>query len=423
MKFRKQQLAGGLRLITAPRDGESVTVVVVFGAGSKHEAKDINGISHFLEHELFRGTKRWPKSADIALAIEGAGGVNNAFTDRELTAYFVTLPARKIELAFGILSDMALHPLFDEADLAIEKGAVIQELARYADMPSHVVVDLWSTVLYGDQPAGRPIGGTVDTVKSLSREKLVQYIEQFYVAENTVIIVAGNFDQRRVTSLTEKCFGSLRTGRIPARPNVTHDYQKRHRINIVTRKTDQTQAIIGFYGYPFSHPDRYVADLLAMILGGGMSSRLFRKVRDEKGLAYHVGADSENETDTGFFVAEGGFENTKLEEALDIIVREYATLTKELVSRSELERAKSYYKGRVSLGLESTLNAAVFLGEQETLTGTIMNVHERFKVINAVTSDDIRRVAQDLFHPERLHLALVGPFDSETPFERLIERF
>lgn len=423
MKFRTTRLSNNLRLITVPRESEAVSLVVFVGTGSCFEEKHINGISHFLEHELFKGTEGYPKSLDIALAVEGAGGVNNAFTDRELTGYFITLPHQKTELAFDILSDMMLRPLFDAHDLEREKSVVLQELARYRDMPQAVAEDLWYHLLYGGQAAGRPIGGMPKTVQALDRTKLIHYIERYYVTGNMVVVAVGNLTHQKIVRFGERYFGSLPKGPRRKKPRAVEFARSENRLSIRYKDTDQTHLITGFYGCSLSDPDRYAADLLATILGEGMSSRLFVKVRDEKGLAYHVSAESDNETDTGTFRVQGGFDNEKAEEALAIILEELGRMKRESVPDSELDRAKSYHKGRISLGLESALNTAMFFGDQELLTGKIETVRERFRHLDAVTREDIKRVARKLFRSERLYLALVGPFRKKAKFQNVLSRF
>ena len=419
--FHKTVLKNGLRIITVlQKNTQAVTVLVLVGTGSKYEKKEINGISHFLEHMYFKGTKKRPSATVIAETLDKVGGIYNAFTSEEYTGYFAKVAAQHFELALGWVSDIFLNSLLPEKEIEKEKGVIIEEINMIYDNPMSYVQTLWPKLLYGDQPAGWDVAGTKETVSKMTREKLIDYTEKQYVASNTIVSIAGNFNEPLAIKKVKEFFSKIKTTKPIKKPRVIEQQQKPNLL-LHFRETDQTHLCLGVRAFDLFHPKRYVQDLLSVILGGMMSSRLFEKIRAELGIAYYINTNSEANPDTGFLFTQTGIDNKNVEKGILTILKEYKKISQERVPVSELKKAKDYLKGKTTLLLESSDAQASFYTGQELLEKKILTPEEIFKKIDQVSQDDILKVAKDIFQPQKLNLALIGPFKDKKTFEKLLK--
>lgn len=412
--FRKTTLKNGLRIITVPqKNTQAVTVLVLVGTGSKYERKEISGISHFLEHMYFKGTKKRPSTMAIAETLDKVGGIYNAFTSEEYTGYFAKVDNLHLDLALDWVSDIYLNSLLPEKEIKKEKGIIIEEINMRCDHPMTYVGVLWTKLLYGDQPAGWDIAGTKESVAKISHQDLIRYRKSQYVAPNTILCIAGNIPQSNIISKIKKYFSKIDTHQPKDKPKVI-EKQTKPQLLLHTRKTDQTHLCLGVRSFNLFHPQRYTQELLGIILGGMMSSRLFIKVREKLGIAYYVSTSATADTDTGFLVTQAGVDNDKIEIGILAILKEYKKISKEKVSQKELKKAKDNVKGKMALILETSDAQASFYGLQELLKKEILTPEQISKKIDKITESDILKVAKDIFQPHKLNLALIGPF---TPLE------
>jgi len=419
--YKKHTLSNGLRVILAPMEGaKSVTVLVLVGTGSKYETKEINGISHFLEHMFFKGTKKRPTTRDISSVLDEIGGSYNAFTDKEMTGYWAKVDAKHAELALDWVSDIFLNSKIEAAEIEKEKGTIVEEINMYLDTPMRYVSDLWERLLYGDQPAGWMISGEKEIIKKLKREQFSRYFKSQYVAKNTILLICGNPGSiEKLKPSVKNYFSGIKKGKFKNKLKVA-EQQKEPGTLIHFKETDQTHLILGCRGYNLFDKDRYVASLLATILGGFMSSRLWIEVREKRGLAYYVRAMNESSTDTGCLIANAGVDNSRVEEAIKVILEEFKKVKEEKISEEEIKKGKDHIRGATMLALESSDEVASYLGMQEVLKKEILLPEEFFKRIDKISAADLQRVARDIFRPEKLNLALIGPFKEKEKFERLL---
>ena len=419
--FKKTTLKNGLRIITVPqKNTQAVTILVLVGTGSKYETKQENGISHFLEHMYFKGTKKRPSTLAIAETLDKVGGIYNAFTGQEFTGYFAKVPTSRFELALDWVSDIFLNSLLPEREIEKEKGVIIEEINMYYDHPMSYVGILWPKLLYGDQPAGWEIAGTKETVAKLNREKLLNYMKSQYVASNTIVAVAGNINEKKVISLVERYFAKIGIQKPKGKPPVL-EKQNKPQVLLHFRETDQTHLALGVRGYNLFHPKRYAQTILGVLLGGMMSSRLFEEVRTKLGIAYYIKTDIDSNPDTGYLVTFAGIDNKKVEKGILAILKEYKKISQKKVGEKELKKAKEFLKGKITLELEASEAQASFYADQELLERKILTPKEIFKKIDEISQKDILKVAQAIFKPEKLNLALIGPFKGKSKFEKLLK--
>jgi len=419
--FKKTTLKNGLRIITVPqKNTQSLTVLVLVGTGSKYEKKEISGISHFLEHMYFKGTKKRPSTIAITETLDKVGGIYNAFTAEEYTGYFAKVAASHFDLSLDWVSDIFLNSTLPEKEVEKEKGVIVEEINMIYDNPISYVQTLWPKLLYGDQPAGWDIAGTKGSVSNINRELLVNYMKSQYVASNTIISVAGKIEENSVIKKIKKCFSKIKTTKPKKKAKILEEQEKPEAL-LRFRQTDQTHLCLGVRALNLFHPKRYVQELLAVILGGMMSSRLFEEIRSKLGIAYYINTSSETNPDTGFLFTQAGLDNKNVEKGILTILKEYKKISQKMVSFSELKKAKDYLKGKTTLLLESSDAQASFYAGQELLEKKILTPKEIFAKINKVTQDDILEVAKEIFKPEKLNLALIGPFKDKERFQRLLK--
>ncbi|MEK7635627.1 MAG: pitrilysin family protein [Patescibacteria group bacterium] len=419
--FNKIVLENGLRIITAPKlDSLATTVLVLVEAGSKYETKEINGLSHFLEHMCFKGTEKRPRSIDIASELDAVGAVSNAFTSQEYTGYFAKAEPKYFDSILDIVSDIYLHPVFETKEIDKERGVIIEEINMYEDLPMRRVHELFSTLLYGDQPAGWDIAGRKEVIQKLNRDDFIKYQQNHYLANSTLVVVAGNFDEKEAIEKIKNSFSSIKISE-KTQKIATKEHQEKPEIVLKQKDSDQTHLVLGVRVYDIFDKRKYALEVLGEILGGGMSSRLFQKIREEMGAAYYVGADSDLYTDHGYLAASAGIDHNKIESVLEAILEEFHKIAREPVEKKELQRVKDRIIGHLFLSLETSNQLANFFGGQEILTRQIISPDEISKKIQAVTAEEITAVAADIFKNNRLNLAIIGPFEDKTQFENIFK--
>lgn len=399
----------------------SVTVLVLVGTGSKYETKEINGISHFLEHMFFKGTKKRPTTTEIASDLDAVGGSYNAFTSKEFTGYWTKVDAKHLDLALDWVADIFLNSKLDETEIEREKGVIIEEINMYLDTPITNICNVWEQLLYGDQPAGWLTVGEKEIIRGLKREQFLKYLNSQYVAKNTLVVIGGNFGgDLNLKKKIQNYFKTIKRGNFKSKLKVK-EFQKNPEVKLSFKETDQSHLILGVRSYNIFQKERFATALLATILGGYMSSRLWIEVRERRGLAYYVRAVNEAYTDSGYLGANAGIDNQRVEEAIKVIVSQFKKIREKRIPESEIKKAKDHIKGATLLALESSDEVASYLAGQEILKKEILTPEQFFGKINKVTAADLQRVAQDIFQPAKLNLALIGPFKGKEKFERLLK--
>ncbi len=420
MKSKKFTLKNGLRVLFVPMaDNPTVTALVLVAAGSENENAANNGVAHFLEHMCFKGTTRRPKSLDIARELEDLGAASNAFTGRTLTGYYAKAAARQAHKIFDIVSDLYKNPLLPESEIEKEKGVIVEEIHMYDDMPRSQVEDLWATLLYGNSPQGRTIAGTEAGVRALTRNDLVTFRDAHYQPGQTVVVVAGSFDEKVMRKDIETMFGDLKERKVTRTKKQTVPLTDK-RMTVLEKKSEQTHIILGVPSYHARHRYEPAIAMLANVLGGGMSSRLFEKVREEMGAAYYVYASTNAQPTYGNFTLHAGAHNDRVEEVVRALAHEALRIAREGVGEEELKKAKNHVSGLILLGLESSDDLAEYYGMQEVHGFPLQTPSERIRTLRAVTASDLQRVAKLLFVPDRFRLALVGPKPTFTDLATLI---
>jgi len=418
--FEKTVLPNGLRAVTAPMpQAKSVACFVMLAAGSRYETRETNGIAHFAEHMFFKGTERRPTARDIAGEIDSIGGEFNAFTGKEYTGYYVKCAAEHRDTALDVLVDMLRNSKFDPEEIEREKGVIVEEMNMYYDTPRDYLEGVYDELLYDDTPLGWDIIGKKETVRSAERETFLDYLDHWYRAPRMVAGIAGAVGDDIVPRL-EELLGDVPNGAKGSPPPVEWK-QDRAQVKVHTKQSDQAHIRVGVHSYPINHPDRYALGLLATVLGGGMSSRLFTEVRERRGLAYYVYGYNMGYTDTGTLYAQGGVDIKRIDEAVKTIVAEFGRIAAEPVEGDELEKARNFAKGRLVLSLEDPKGTIMFGLRSEVLEGTLREPDDVLAGYDAVTIEDIQRIAQDIVRENRLNLAVIGPFDDPGRFEKQLE--
>ena len=418
--FKKTKLKNGLRVVAVPmKNAKSVTVLVLVGTGSKYETKDINGISHFLEHMFFKGTKKRPTTLKISETLDMIGGQYNAFTSKETTGFWAKVDKKHTDVALDWISDMFLNAKFEAGEIDREKGVVIEELNMYLDTPTSYVSELFEDLLYKDQPAGWRIVGEKENIMAFTREKVADYYRTHYSNENTVICIAGDIDTAQIAKKIEKYFGPSKNQE--AMPKLAvKEFQSKPEVLLHHKKTDQTHFCLGVRAYDMFDKRRHTLTLMSVILGGNMSSRLFISVRERNGLGYYVHTSVDATTDTGYLVTQSGIKNDSLEKAVGLVLDEYRDLRNKKITPKELKKAKDFVRGSMSLSLDSSDAQASFYANQEVMGKELLTPEEKMKLIDKVTVNDIKKVAEDIFKNERLNLSVIGPFE-ETEKAKLLK--
>lgn len=423
MKIEKFKLDNGLRVVVVPIENlESATLTVWVKTGSRHENEKNAGVSHFLEHMVFKGGKKRPSTKKIAEAVDNIGAEFNAATYKEWTNFYIKARADNMRIAFDVLSDMVLDPILDAAEIEKEKGVILQELKMYEDNPRRHVWDIFQGIMFNGSTLGWETIGTKKSVSEMKREDFVEYRRNQYNASTMVLTIAGGVNVAEVKKLAQEYFSGLAK---------TSDYEtfktfglstSEKSVVLLTQKREQTNFVVGFPGVKIGHPDRFIISVLRSILSGGMSSRLFTQVRERRGLAYSVFADSEYFIDAGYFSAYAGVDPKKVKSAIKVILKELYKLTtdKHGITNAELKKAKEYLKGHIALGLEDSSAINDFVGMDELFMNEVFTPEQIYKEIDVVTIEDVVRVASELFQKDKVRLAIIGPHKSEAVFDKLL---
>jgi predicted Zn-dependent peptidase len=390
----------------------------MLAAGSRYEAPEASGIAHFSEHMFFKGTERRPAARDISAEIDAIGGEFNAFTGKEYTGYYVRCATEYRDVALDVLVDMLRHAKFDPEEIEREKGVILEEMNMYVDTPRDYISRVYDQLVYDDQPLGRNILGTKETIQAATRDTFRDYVGHWYTPERIVVGLAGNLGAGPVEKIAE-LLGDLPASTTGDPPPSTFAFNGRVRVH--EKASDQAHLCLGVTGYEIAHPDRYVVELLRTVLGGGMSSRLFTEVRERRGLAYYVFALNQAYTDSGTLYSQAGVDLKRVDEAVTTILAELRHIATEPVPADELEKARSYAKGRFVLSLESPQGTNMFGLRREVLEGRATEPAEVLAELDKVTAEDVLRVGQSLIREDSLRLALIGPFDDAERFKSLLD--
>lgn len=417
---KKITFSNGLRLITVNKpDSLATTILILVEAGSEYETKKINGISHFLEHMCFKGTKNRPKPGIVAEELDALGAEYNAFTSQEYTGYWAKIQNNKINEAIEIVSDLYLNPIFNPQEIEKERGVIIEEINMYEDIPMRKVHDLFLNLLYGDQPAGWDIAGQKETIKKIKREDFVIYRSKHYVPSKTIIVVAGKINSAEIYKKIKNIFDKIPYQKKFLKTK-TIWHQNKPKAATKFKESDQDHLILGVHTFDIKNPKKYALQVLSNILGGGMSSRLFKKIREELGAAYYIKSEIDLFLDHGYLAISAGVDRSKIQLVIKNILKELNHLKKEVVPENELEKAKNHIIGNFILSLETSDELSAFYGINELLLKKITNPEQIIKKIQKVKAEEIKELAQKLFKDKYLNLAIIGPYQNPKEFQKIL---
>lgn len=420
MHYEKKVFKNGLRCIVAPMpDTEAVTLWVLFGTGSKYENKKINGISHFLEHLFFKGTKKRSRPGQIWQELDRTGSQKNAFTSKEFTGYYVKSASKFFDISLDVVSDILLNPLFKKEEIEKERGVILQEISMYEDDPRRQAYEILEELLYGDCPAGWDTAGYPDTVKNITRDDILRYRNSHYFSSNAVVVVAGNILKDKVFAQVEKAFARMQDGKKVEKSKVI-ERQSSPQILFKKKDADQTHVRIASRTFPMYDDRRFALMILQTILGGNSSSRLWTEIREKAGLSYYVSAGAEHYTDTGYLVTSAGVPHESLPKAVKSVVKILKDIKTKGVSEREVKFAKEFIHGSMPLAFESTDEVATFLASQELFYGKIMLPDEILEKIDKVKISDIIKIAREIFTPKKINMAAIGPHDDKKEYEKIL---
>lgn len=418
IQHKKRQLPNGLNIFTLHvPDSQSVLFTILVKVGSRYENPKISGISHFLEHVFFKGSQNYPEPTSISTLVDSIGGDFNAFTSKEATEYFIKAESKHFATIFDVLSDMVLNPLFKEEEIEKEKGVIIEEINLYQDNPGVQVETELEKEMWPSSQLGCEILGTKETVRNMTRKQIFDYKEKFYVPENILLGISGNFDERILAKKLKETWGRLPKKAAPALKKLT-DGQTKPALRIDNKKTQQAHMAIGFKSYPHDHKNNIPAYLLANILGGNMSSRLFVNIREQKGLAYYVNASNSTYFHTGNFTIHAGLQIEKAKEAMIEILAEIRKVKSDLITEQELRRAKDFVRGKIALALEDNHKKLDWVMERFAYTKKEKTLDEFYDILEKTTAKDLNKIANEIFQNKRMNLALIGPFKNKKEFEK-----
>jgi predicted Zn-dependent peptidase len=418
--YQETKLENGLRIVTSTIPSDSITLLVLVGAGSRYEELEISGISHFIEHMFFKGASRFKNTKEVSEAIDGVGGQFNAFTGKEYAGYYVKLAKDNKEVAFDVISDMLINPSFDKIEIDKERGVIMEELNMYQDTPMYQIGWDFEKIMFGDQPMGRDQIGTKDLIRGVTQAQFMQYHDELYSSDNTVISVAGNITHQEILDLVNKYF-QFKITKKKRTWAPFEGYSSEKKVVMQEKKTEQAHLVIGFPGYHTGHPDFFAQKLLSIVLGGNMSSRMFLNVREAQGLCYYIHTTTDDYTDCGHFSTNAGVDVNRIDQAVISIIAEYKKLKENpMIEEKELQKAKSYLYGKLVINLEDSQEVAHLLGKQTLLNEGIKTLDMIQELVNKVTLQDVARVAQDIFKEEKMKLAFIGPERTEESFEKLM---
>ena len=427
MDYKKTTLNNGLRVITIPMPSlESVTVTVWIKTGSRNENSKNSGVSHFLEHMFFKGTTNRPTAKQIAEEIDSIGGIQNAGTAKEYTEYYIKCRADKVETAFNLLSDMTLNSLLDATEIEREKGTIIEEIRMYEDTPMINIGEVFEGLIYSGHTLEMDIAGTEKTVGGMKRNDFIDYRKSFYTAENMILTVAGGVTEKESLDLANKYFEKLPTSKVIDLDNKFKVSQSAPKVKLHSKKKEQAHIILGYIADGKNYKNKYAQTILSTILGGGSSSRMFTEVRERRGLAYSIRTSMDRYTDIGYLGTYAGLDTKRAEEAVKVMLDEHQKIanspmrSSSAITTQELTKSKEYLKGHLALALEDTSDVSSFFGDQELFSDEVLTPEEVFKKIDKVTMDEVNFEAKRLFVPERVNLAIIGPYENDNEFVKIL---
>src|SRR3990167_5711157 len=424
MDYKLTALKNGLRVITVPIPTlESAAVTLWVGVGSRFEEEKQAGVSHFLEHMVFKGSKKFPSARAVSLAVDSIGAESNAGTSHEWTDFYIKSQASQVERSFEILTDIVLNPLLKLPDIKREKGVILEEISMHKDNPMERIGDIFTNLTFAGNSLGRDIIGSVDTVKSISKDDFENYRQLHYKAKNMVLTVSGNIHEDKIIHIADKYFGALESGTKEEAKKFTPSIKKPG-VKVEFKDTEQAHLILGFYGYNRIHSRRYAEGLLSVILGRGMSSRLFTEIREKRGLAYAVGSSISRFVDTGVFGTYAGINPKNISKVIKVILdQSYGiAMGKYPLKEKELKKAKEFVKGRTALSLEDTIEVNEFFGQRALFLPEIDTPEEFFKKVDDVHLEELERAAKEIFVPEKLNLAIIGPYKNDKQFSKILSK-
>ena len=406
--YKKTTLQNNLRVITHPlKSSQSVSLGIWAGIGGRYENDRVKGAAHFLEHILFKGSKKY-SCDDIKRMIEGVGGTLNAFTAEECSCYFAKIPSKYLNRTFDVLSDMVFSPLIKKQDVDKERMVILEEIKMYRDLPQHFVLELLDGLMWPDHPLGKSLAGTFESVGNMNEKDLREFHGQHYVPNRIVIAASGHLAHDAFVDLIKKKAANLQ--KKPGSDFIqANNSQKKPKTKFFHKEIEQMHLALGAFAFERNHKDLPALSLLNVILGANMSSRLFSEVREKRGLAYAIGSSVKSLNDTGFFLVRAGVDNRKIVEATQVILKELKKIEKNGVTKNEFDRAKDYYLGQVLLGLEDTLDHMFWIGEAMLMLDKIRTYKDLAAKVRRVTLGDIKRVAGHIFADRNFNLSIVGP--------------
>jgi predicted Zn-dependent peptidase len=420
MKAKKTTLPNGLRIVTIPTPGNpAVTTMVMVETGSNYEKKEENGLAHFLEHMCFKGTVKRPTALSISREFDSIGAESNAFTGNEYTGFYAKAEKKHFSHVLDVLADVYLNSTFSDAEIEKERGVIFQEISMYEDNPQRKVVEMFNQLLYGDTPAGRLLTGTVESLSKLKRKDFLAYHKKHYVADGTTIIISGDIDEALVRKEIKEKFKGISSSKKGSKERVK-EKQSEPALKVYTKKTDQTHMILGVRAFDAHDPRTDVLSVMANVLSGGMSARLFQKLREEMGACYYVYAGTDEFTDHGYFAISVGVDKNRITEVIKVLLAECQKLIDEPVSEEELHRVKEFMSGHIYLGLETTDALANFYATQEAIKHSSETPQEMIKKLRAVTAKDIQKVAKEIFKNNNLNLAIVGDIEISAELKQAL---
>jgi predicted Zn-dependent peptidase len=418
MDYIQKTFKNGLNVFMMPsQQAESVFFNILVKVGSRYETLDVAGVSHFLEHLFFKGSQSYPNPTDISQIVDSIGGDFNAATSKETTEYYIKAEKHHFELIFDVLTDMLLNPLFNPDEIEKEKGVVIEEINQYQDAPASEVENRLEQGMWPTSALGRDILGTKESIRALSREQIFAYKEKYYQPSNIILGISGNFNPDVALAKVEKTWAQLEDKKVPKLPQL-REKQVKPNLSIENKKTQQAHLALGFRSYRHDHPKNVATYLLANILGGSMSSRLFVNIREQKGLAYYIGAGNSPYFHTGNFTIHAGLRISDTQAALVEILAELRRIRTDIVSEVELKRAKDYIKGKMALSHENIHRKIDWIVDHYAFAGRIRTIEEFYGNLEKVTPKDIQKIAKEIFTNDRMTLALIGPFKNKKVFEK-----
>ncbi len=406
--YKRSKLANGLRIISKPlAQAQSVSIGIWINIGGRYETTAQKGISHYLEHLLFKGSKKYSCRL-IKESIEGVGGSLNAFTSEELTCYLAKIPSRYLDTVLSILSDMVINPSLKEEDIQREKTVILEELKMYRDLPQSYVYELLDELLWPAQALGEPIIGTVESITAVNRDSLKLFQRNHYTPSNIVVSAAGNLDHNLLVKKVSAAFSNKKSSELNNFTAV-RESQNKPQLKIFHKETEQTHMALGFHSLKRDDPQKHAQTILNIILGANMSSRLFNEVREKRGLAYEIGSGLKRFHDTGAFLVHAGIDNQKVGDCLGLIFQELVKIKKSLVTKDEFKRAKEFCLGQLALALEDTMEYMLWMGESVACLDRVYSLEEVIRQVNKVKIEDVRQISRQIFENKKINLALIGP--------------